>query len=430
MGKQQLFRVLLLGAIAIGGIILIQAYWVVNSWYLVGSEFDEKASIALRRVAEKMAKQSDSELPKEGLIQRLSSNTYVVNYNNFIDPHILEDFLIVEMDAMALDVEFEYALYDCFTEDLVYGNCCTVSDQDRESVSKHLPELEDLTYYFIVRFPSYRSFLVGETWLFILLSFLSIIAVFAFLYAIRTIYRQKKLSELHKDFVNNMTHEFKTPLSSIKLSAMVLEGAPEIRENERLKNYAGIIASQSKRLTRQVENVLDIVRSEKKYVLNKESFDLVAFLRQSVEIETVRFEKQSLEIVLFTEPGNWTLTADRYHLSNVFSNIVENAVKYHDNQVTLPRIEIRMVKKENSLSLSFRDNGIGIEENYQKMVFEKFFRIPTGNLHNVKGFGLGLYYVRNICRQHHWDISLESQPGKGSVFSLNIPLSQIEVFYD
>jgi two-component system phosphate regulon sensor histidine kinase PhoR len=429
MSRKQIFRILFLGALAIGGIILIQSYWVINSWYVVNSEFDERVSIALRRVAEKMAVQSESELPKEGLVQRLTSNSYVVNYNNFIDPHILEDFLIIEMDMLDRDIEFEYAVYDCFTEELVYGNCCSVNDEDRELVKTHITRLEDMTYFFIVRFPNRQSFLLGEIWIFVLLSLLSVMAVFAFLYAIRTIYRQKRLTELQKDFVNNMTHEFKTPLSSIRLSAMVLEGAQEIAGNERLVNYARIISSQSKRLSSQIENVLDIVRSEKKFVLKKETFDLVAFLKNAAEVETTRFNQQKLRIDQHYAVNNLPVLADKYHLSNVVSNIIENAVKYHKGLPGEPpenlRVELQLEKNTAGYRLSFNDEGIGIAPNYQKLIFNKFYRVPTGNVHNAKGFGLGLYYVRNICELHGWNITVESEPGKGSTFRIDIPFSSI-----
>lgn len=425
MSRSQIFRILFLGALAIGGIILIQSYWIYNSWYLVNSEFNQMANIALRRVSEKMASQSDSELPKEGLVKRLTSNSYVVNYNNFIDPHILEDFLIVEMDAIGPDIEFEYAVYDCFSEELVYGNCCSVNDEDRELVNEHVTDLEDLTYFFIVRFPNRNSFLIGKIWIFILLSVLSIVAVFAFMYAIRTIYRQKKLSELQKDFVNNMTHEFKTPLSSIRLSAMVLAGAPEISGNERLYNYAKIISSQSKRLSSQIENVLDIVRSEKKFVLKKEVFDLLPFLKNSFEVECTRFAEQKLKVETDFELDRLVLEADGYHLANVVSNIVENAVKYKRTDVEAKEIILKVGLRENESGwcLSFKDYGMGIDAKYQKMIFNKFYRVPTGNIHNVKGFGLGLFYVKNICELHGWEINVESTLGEGSTFSILIPFS-------
>lgn len=429
MSRKQIFRILFLGALAIGGIILIQTSWVINSWVVVNSEFDERATISLRRVAEKMAEHSESALPKEGLVQRLTSNSYVVNYNNFIDPHILEDFLIIEMDGLGSDIEFEYAVYDCFTEELVYGNCCSVNDSDRELVNKHLTRLEDMTYFFIVRFPNRNSFLIGQMWMFILLSLLSVLAVFAFLYAIRTIYHQRRLSELHKDFVNNMTHEFKTPLSSIRLSAMVLEGAQEIAGNERLVNYARIISSQSNRLSTQIENILDIVRSEKKFVLKKERFDVVLFLENLIEVERTRFASSNLTIEKHFEAEKLMINADKYHLSNVVSNIVENAVKYSHNRQGAPKKEISLVirleQTETGYRLSFRDNGIGIPTKYQNLVFNKFYRVPTGDVHDVKGFGLGLYYVRNICDLHGWNIWVQSEPDKGSKFTIEIPESTI-----
>jgi two-component system phosphate regulon sensor histidine kinase PhoR len=425
MSKNQIFRVLLFGGLAIGGIIFIQSYWVINSWYLRNSEFDEKVSIALRRVAVKMADQSDTELPKEGLINRLTTNSYIVNYNNFIDPHILEDFLLIEMDAIEPGLEFEYALYDCFTEELVYGNCCNVNDDDRESVNRNIIELADYTYFFIVRFPTRRSFLIGQVWIFIVFSLFSIVAVIAFLLAIRTIFRQKRLSELQKDFVNNMTHEFKTPLSSIKLSAMVLEGAPEVRDNDRLSNYARIISGQSKRLSDQIESVLDIVSSEKKFELNLEEIQLIDFLKNAIEIESFRFEKQALKIKSEFMTKDCLILADKYHLSNVISNIVENAVKYSvkedDRDSRGVDLEIRLKSNESNYFLSFTDQGIGIEEKHQKYIFDKFFRVPTGNIHNVKGFGLGLYYVRNICELQGWKIGLKSTQGQGSTFTITIP---------
>lgn len=423
MSRKQIFWVLLLGGLAIGGIIFIQSYWVINSWYLRNNEFDEKVSIALRRVAEKMADQSDSELPKEGLINRITTNSYIVNYNNFIDPHILEDYLVIEMDAIALDIEFEYAVYDCFSEELVYGNCCNVNDEDRETVNKHVTELNDFTYFFIVRFPTRKSFLLGQVWIFILFSFLSILAVAAFLFAMRTIFRQKRLSELQKDFVNNMTHEFKTPLSSIRISAMVLEGAEEIQANKRLTNYARIISDQSKRLSSQVENVLDIVRSEKKFVLNMEKVDLVDFVQNAVEVESVRFEKKGLRIHTEFLISQLEIKADKYHLSNLISNIVENAVKYYkaENGNGKMDLMIRLDENPREFVLSFKDNGIGIGENHQKMIFNKFYRVPTGNIHDVKGFGLGLYYVRNICQWHGWTVNVRSKLGEGSVFEIHIP---------
>jgi two-component system phosphate regulon sensor histidine kinase PhoR len=250
-----------------------------------------------------------------------------------------------------------------------------------------------------------------------------VVAVFAFLYAIRTIYRQKKLSELHKDFVNNMTHEFKTPLSSIRLASMVIQGAQEIEQNDRLKNYAKIISDQSKRLSAQVENVLDIVQSEKKFVLQKEDVMLIPLLDNLLEVECTRFASQNLQVKKYFETDDLIIRADKYHLSNVVSNIIENAVKYKKEGTPSSRIEvtIKLEKHPRGYLLSFHDNGLGIDDGNQKMIFNKFYRIPTGNVHNVKGFGLGLYYVKNICNLHGWEITVDSKLGEGSTFKILIP---------
>jgi len=415
-----------LGGLAIGGILMIQAYWLYSNWQLRNNEFDEKVTVALRNVAEKMAKHSNSELPKEGLIKKLASNTYVVNYNNFIDPHILEDFLLREMAEISLDTVFEYALYDCFSEELVHGDCCTLDKEHHDLYKTKLVEFEGFTYYFIVRFPNRNSFLLNEIWIFVFLSFLSLVAVLAFLFAVKTIYQQKKLSELQKDFVNNMTHEFKTPLSSIRIASKVLENSPEIQENDRLLKYARIVNDQSSRLNSQVENILEVVRSEKKFVLQKEPIDLVQLLNETIKLEENRFLYKFLKVSTDIRVDRFSIYGDRYHLSNLMSNIIENAVKYakpKEYSISEPLlVEVAFFKTNGSLELRFSDEGIGIDEKHQKLIFNKFYRVPTGNVHDVKGFGLGLYYVRNICELHGWTIRLASQIDVGTDIIMGIPL--------
>lgn len=416
---------LILGGLAIGGILMIQAYWLYSNWQLRTNEFDEKVTMALRNVAEKMAKQSSSELPKEGLIKKLAGNTYVVNYNNFIDHHILEDFLLREMAEISLDTVFEYALYDCFSEELVHGDCCTLDKEHHEQYKEKLVEMDGFTYYFIVRFPNRNSFLLNEIWIFAFLSVLSLVAVLAFLYAVKTIYQQKKLSELQKDFVNNMTHEFKTPLSSIRIASKVLENSPEIRENDRLMKYAQIVNEQSNRLNAQIENILEVVRSEKKFVLQKEPLDLVQLLNETIKVEENRFADKSLKVVSDIKIERFSIFGDRYHLTNLFSNIIENAVKYAKPKAFSPDdpliVSVSFKRSNGNLELRISDEGIGIEEKHQKLIFNKFYRVPTGNVHDVKGFGLGLYYVSNICELHGWQIRLESQKDKGTDIIINIP---------
>jgi len=221
MRKKSLSKILILGAIAILGIIVLQLYWLAMTWKIKNREFYERVNISLRIVAEKMADKTDVVLPKKDLIKQLSSNAFLVNYNDVIYPDILEDLLIQELDRVVPNFTFEYAVYDCHNNDLKYGNCCMGDGKDKEKLFSKLPDIDKYTYYFIVRFPDKNLFLLYNLKLFILLGLFAIIVVFAYLYAIKSIYRQQKLSELQKDFVDNMTHEFKTPLTSIKLASEV-----------------------------------------------------------------------------------------------------------------------------------------------------------------------------------------------------------------
>jgi len=251
------------------------------------------------------------------------------------------------------------------------------------------------------------------------------VAVLAFMFAVKTIYQQKRLSELQKDFVNNMTHEFKTPLSSIRIASKVLENSPEIQENDRLLKYAQIVNDQSNRLNSQVENILEVVRSEKKFVLQKEPLNLVQLLNETIKLEENRFHDKALKVMTDIQVESFSLYGDRYHLSTLMSNIIENAVKYTKPGAYTPNnpliVQIVLKRLNGGLELRFSDEGIGIEEKHQKLIFNKFYRVPTGNVHDVKGFGLGLYYVKNICELHRWSIKLESQKDKGTDIIIYIP---------
>jgi len=197
-----------------------------------------------------------------------------------INASVLEDFLYQEMDNHGLNTNFEYAVYDCFSKDLVYGNYCEMGEQtETKEKTEELATLDDLEYYFVVRFPSRESFLLSNMNMTLAFAAIAIVSVLFFMYSIWVIVKQKRLSELQRDFINNMTHEFKTPISSIKIAADVLAKDETILDNSRLSNYSKIIIDQNKRLNDQVEKVLNIARLEKDNLkLKKENFDLVAEL--------------------------------------------------------------------------------------------------------------------------------------------------------
>lgn len=411
-------RLLILGGIAILGIVLIQSYWVSKNWDLQDKQFDSTVHILLRKVAEKLAKFNESELPKQDLIQRQSSNTYVVNINSSVDASILEDYLYQEMEAHSLKTDFEYAVFDCYSNDLVYGNYCELGDEDNHrKLSSTLPKFDDLIYYFVVRFPQRESYMLSYMWLNVTFSVIAALAVLFFLYSIWVILQQKRLSELQKDFINNMTHEFKTPISSIKIAADVLSNHEAIAGDQRLSRYAKIITDQNQRLNKQVEKVLNIARLERgTFELKKEKFNIQRELQSIVHNERLRLPNGTIH--LDVPPTESQIYADKLHFTNVVSNIIDNAAKYCTSK---PEIKVSITDLGASLNLSIADNGIGISKENQQRLFEKFYRVPTGNVHDVKGFGLGLFYVKNIAKAHQWKIDVASEIDQGTTITLNIP---------
>lgn len=411
-------RLLILGALAVIGIISIQSYWLLKTWDIKDKEFDQTVNIMLREVAGRIAKYQKTELPKTELIQRQSSNYYAVNVNSPISPSVLEDFLHQGMSDYGLHTDFEYAVYDCFSKNLVYGNYCNLDDEDHEVEleGKDLEALDNLEYYFVVRFPSRESYLLSNMNMTLAFAIIAIVSVLFFLYSIWVIVKQKKLSELQRDFINNMTHEFKTPISSIKIASEVLGNDPMIQDNTRLHKYANIIKAQNTRLNDQVEKVLNIARLEKdSFELNFSTFDLVEELRHIVNNENIKLAPGALQYI--APDKSIEIKADKLHFTNVMTNIIDNAVKYSKDK---PEIKVSVTQKAKKVKIDIEDKGIGIPKDQQKEIFQKFYRVSTGDVHNVKGFGLGLFYVNNILRAHGWTPHIKSEPGRGTTFTIEI----------
>ncbi|MEL6122660.1 MAG: HAMP domain-containing sensor histidine kinase [Bacteroidota bacterium] len=414
-------RIAILGALSIIGIIIIQVYTLRQSFTLADEEFDQSVRLALYQVAEKLAKVNQSKLPKQNLIQRRSSNYYAVNINDVIDANILEDYLIQELESRGINTDFEYAVYDCQSQDLVYGNYCKPSDLKETKESRGvLPTFDDLVYYFVVRFPSRRGYVVGSMGQIVLFSLITALALIFFLYSIWIILQQKRLSDLQKDFINNMTHEFKTPISSIKIAANVIKSHPLIDTSDRLKKYSEIIVEQNERLNNQVEKVLNLARLEQdSFKLTLEQFDITSTIEKVVNAEHLKVQEQGQGEVMYEGlRSSYTIIGDKLHFSNVLHSIIDNAVKYC---TSIPRVIIRAYVKGQEVFIDVVDNGIGIPKENMENLFKKFYRVPTGDVHDVKGFGLGLFYVQNICEAHGWDIKVLSEPGVGSTFRIIIP---------
>lgn len=274
--------------------------------------------------------------------------------------------------------------------------------------------------YLSVYFPHQTTYLLGSMWLMLFVSIVFIIIiVFSFYYTVSTIFKQKKLSEIKNDFISNMTHEFKTPISTISLACEVLSDKTVEKSPERVSNYIKMIGDENKRLSLLVENILQTAILDKGQLkLKIQSIDIHLLIEQTITNIKLQVENKDGEITTKLEAKKSIINADRVHVTNIIFNLIDNALKYSDQK---PKIIISTRSDEDGVFISIHDNGIGISKENQKRIFDTMYRVSTGNIHNVKGFGLGLSYVKAVVEKHGGSISVDSELGKGSTFTIFLP---------
>lgn len=406
-----------------GGIIVTQIYWLKRAFDLNEKTFNLKAHAALHQVADNVMETYHIQPGNYSVITQLKPEYYVVQTNVFVDKDVLKHFLATAFTSQDILTDFEYALYDCGSDQVKYSDYYHMPGSGEQPNNKEpkMPLVHRENYYFSVYFPHRKQYLLSSSAIWIASS-IALLGVLVFLvYLLFIIFKQKRLSEVQKDFVNNMTHEFKTPLSAIQLSADVLKNPSIVHQPQRLLNYATIISNESNQLASHVERMLQMARAEQKGIhLHEEEFiwqDLVGEAKeQFLQLSGGRNKRAEILLQLPDEPVAGF--GDKMHLKNMIGNLLDNAVSYCDQE---PVVTISLMQTTQTLSVVVADNGIGIDRQHQKLLFEKFYRVPTGNVHNAKGFGLGLNYVQLIARAHNGDVSCVSDMGKGSTFTLSFP---------
>jgi two-component system, OmpR family, phosphate regulon sensor histidine kinase PhoR len=296
------------------------------------------------------------------------------------------------------------------------------SQRTSDAYQRALPKYERYNYYFGVFFPNKNSHLFGNLEIWITTSGILVLVVAFFAWAVLIVLRQKQLAEVQKDFIDNMTHEFKTPITTIGLSAKALAsmGAEAVAaQPERYHQYLDIVRQENNRLLTQVEKVLHMARIDRQQVkLNREAIDLAEIAAQVVQTVTNSSHHPITFNNKLAQPA--LVAADRLHLTNIIFNLVDNAVKYGGAGPV--SVNLSASGRPHELELSVVDGGPGISPAHQRQVFKKFYRVPTGNVHNVQGFGLGLHYVASMVRAHGWRIVLKSAAGLGCTFRIRIPI--------
>ncbi len=454
MGRNTIRFVIILATFSVLGIILIQFFFLKNTVDFNEKKFHESATQALKNVAGNLIEYNaktqgyKNNHDISSSVDQISNNYYVVNVNDVINPALLEHFLIKEFKKFNLELDFEYAVYDCENNQMVYGislkeendtldrqnlhternNGCTSDDEVFENHYQQktkkkdnctLPTCEKYTYYFGVFFPNRSKYYSSQVHAWYVINGFLLIVILFFGYTLYVIFKQRRLSEVQKNFINNLTHEFKTPIASIDLSAKVLSDPKIINHPKRLEEYSRIIGEQTQRLSSQVEKVLQMASIEKKKIhLDKQEIELGTFVEKCIQDFKTSQNGHNYQIDFQKPSTTKYVLADSLHFSNVIFNILDNAFKYCDD---VPFVKVSLTYSKRQSRVSIADNGIGIPKEYRKKIFGRFFRIPTGNVHNVKGFGLGLDYVKKIIDRHKWKIEVDENSPKGSIFTITIP---------
>ena len=418
MNRKTIRLIIFFAAFTVIGVFSFQFFWVKKAFTLEEKQFNERVHVALSSVVSEVQRLNKDSSAIYEPVKQISSNYFLASTNDTLHPYVLENLLINEFQKGNLITDFEYVLYDCFTDSVVFGDFVEIKTEAKDLVYEisEKDKWNQASHYFGVYFPSKEVRLVDQMGIWIVSTIFLLLVVVFFSYTIWVILKQRKLSEIRTDFINNMTHELKTPISTISLSTEVLTNPNITKDPERLKNYANIIKEETERLRLQVDKVLQMATLDKNRLnLEMEDVNLHDVIKKTVAGFELILHSNDGKIDVSLKARNPTIKGDRMHLTNVFFNLIDNAIKYSKNK---PEILVSTVDYKNGLHIRVKDNGIGMTREQQKHVFENFYRVPTNDRHDVKGFGIGLNYVMKMVKKHHGKIQLKSELGSGSTFRI------------
>ncbi|MGV9002870.1 sensor histidine kinase [Flavobacterium sp.] len=338
-----------------------------------------------------------------------------------ISNDLLKKLLSNELKTYGVNTPFEYSIYSNglatkiqsetfrYDKDAIYTIPIYI---DNEGVNK---------YQLLISFPQKKKFLISELiGIAVLSTIFTLIIVIAYSSALSQLIKQRQISEIKTDFINNMTHEFKTPIATINLALDAIKNPKVFEDKEKVLRYLQMIKDENKRMHAQVENVLRISKLEKKELdIEKENNDLHEILDDAIEHVNLIVEDRQGTITKHFDAARTSVLLNDVHFTNVLVNILDNAIKYSAN---IPVIDVYTENVKDFIYIKVKDNGIGMSKVAQKRIFEKFYREHTGDVHNVKGHGLGLSYVKRIVEDHNGEVYVESEKGKGSTFIIKLPL--------
>jgi len=422
MDKKVITIIILLTTVSLIGALITQLFWVKDAWLLKEDQFNNSINLSMKRIVNELM---TYEGKTEDNFQFVSDNIaeHDLQFFSYINPKILDSLIKKEFDGILGRENYEYGVYRDSTLSLITGSftgetAWLVNSPHQESLTCICQEDN---YILAVYIPHQSSILLGKIIVLPVMSGLFLLVLLlSFFLIIFFIFRQKKLSEMKTDFVNNMTHELKTPIATISVSAEMMTKEMVITSPEKIHKYAGIILEENSRLKTMVDRVLQIATIEKEdYHVRIKDQDVHQMITDCVNKYSVHVRERNGIINTNLKATQTVIKTDSDHFMNILYNLLDNANKYSP---VSPDINIKTSDENGTIFIVVEDKGIGISRENQQAVFRKFQRLQHGDIHDVKGFGIGLFYVKTMVEKLGGKIELQSELNKGSSFILSFPV--------
>jgi two-component system, OmpR family, phosphate regulon sensor histidine kinase PhoR len=426
--KTKWIRIIILSTfVALTGVIITQSSWMFSALKLRQELFTQNVNLGIKSVANQIMllqteRDSAFRCPKA-----LANYSPHKKFITGLEPSLVDSMMTVEFRNLSISECYYYGIYEILTGEFVLSNDTEYHEQILNSANHTTIScvFQEDQFMLAVYFPLQKRIILSQMQVNIILSaFFTLIIIAGFWFIIKVLLKQKKISQMKSDFVNNMTHEFKTPIATISVASEMLMNEKIHSVPEKALEYARIIYDENRRLKEQVEHVLQVAMLDKSDFQIKfsliDAHPIIADVMAKFEM-TIKNRNGTFHTRL--NAANSMILADKNHLINVVQNLVDNAIKYSPEN---PQITLSTRSSATGFSFVVEDNGIGIEPNNQQLIFEQFHRIPTGDVHDVKGFGIGLFYVKKIVEAHGGSVSVTSRPGAGSSFTVFIPFETEE----
>jgi two-component system phosphate regulon sensor histidine kinase PhoR len=406
MKSKHLRRIIVLGTLLLICLFSVQIYWFNRAFDVVEKQFDHSVQVALKKVADSVTRDTE--------IKKLSSNFFLATTEGELDSNEIDSLVKKEFLLRGLNIDYELGIYNAEDDTLVYGNYVVATRKKLYEDQTQALQLGGTLKNFAIYFPRKKSYLAAELDIWIFSTAVLLLMSGFFAYAIASLLRERKFSELKNDFINNMTHEFKTPVTNIGIAAEVLKKKTQ-SENQL---YVDILLKENEKLRKKIDEVLLGASVDQLRRPALEQLDLHQLILDCAETFQFKLKQRNGAIQLEFNASDSTILGDRELLSQAISNLIDNAEKY---SVLDPKILVRTKDLGNEIEINVIDSGIGISSSMTKKVFEKFFRVPSGNVHNVKGFGLGLNFVKQVIRSHKGHVDLLSELNRGTEVRIILP---------